>query len=155
ASVDDHGTVSRADDTISDDSLRGPSDGSIQKPDLAAPGVLVRAPQFDTTGGYVELSGTSVAAAHVAGCAAIVQNLQFWGQPNSIRWLLTENSEDRGPLGWDPAWGFGMLDCFQAVDTLNDSLQSDFRFDGACGGTGQPPCWEHPGLYAQNPRIVE
>ena len=54
---------------------RGPAFGLYLKPDLTAPGVAVVAAAHTANPsgtGYVALSGTSVAAAHVAGGAAIL-----------------------------------------------------------------------------------
>ena len=80
--VDDHNTASRADDTITTDLLIAPATGP-QKPDLVAPGVSIVSAQADTVNGYVSMSGTSAAAAHVAGCAALLLNIQNIDPPGA------------------------------------------------------------------------
>jgi len=153
---DDQSTVSRADDTLSPDSLRGPrlSDGDADandelKPDLVAPGVNIESAQFNTVSGYVNRSGTSMAAAHVAGCAALVLQLQN-KFPLEVKADLIGTVDPHGVAGWDAGWGHGILNCFQAVDHVNDGLCADLRFTPTCGPPPLPGCHYHPGLHAQD-----
>ena len=153
---DDGSTVSRVDDALSADSLRGPrlSDGDTdtrdeQKPDLVAPGVSIESAQFDTTGGYVSKSGTSMASAHVAGCAALTLQLQNMF-PLEVKEVLVKTVDPHGLAGWDPGWGHGILNCFQAVDHVNDGLCADLKFVPPCGPPPLKPCHYHPALRAQD-----
>ncbi|MFO0876873.1 MAG: S8 family serine peptidase, partial [Gemmataceae bacterium] len=76
-----------------------------QKPDLAAPdGVSVSfAP-----GGTTTFAGTSAAAAHVAGNAALLRQKAveegYWATVST----LIQKSQDLGPTGWDAETGFGL-----------------------------------------------
>ncbi len=162
ANANDNSTISRGNDTLSSDSLEGPRlsdlDGTSldeQKPDLASYGTGIVSAQADTSSSYVSKSGTSMSAPHIAGCAALLYELNPNIKPQSLKKLLLDTAEDRGPSGWDKDWGAGLADCFEAVDDLNTLLKTDLAYDGACGGSGQPPCWLNPALYPQNSSISE
>lgn len=104
-------------------------DGRI-KPDIAAPGVDVYGPGISTSGApapMVRMTGSSVAAAHVAGA---VSNLMSWGitqgnDPNinyrSIKSALIRGA-NRAPDNTYPnrAWGYGTLDLYQSFLTMRE-----------------------------------
>jgi subtilisin family serine protease len=74
-------------DDVSDFSSAGPAPYSLQfKPDVTAPGedVLSAAPG----GGYVENSGTSMAAPHVAGAAAVLRQRHPGWSPAQVKSAL-------------------------------------------------------------------
>ena len=74
-------------------------------PDLVAPGVSVLA--ADRFGGYQYLTGTSIAAPHVAGAAALLAR-RAPGLPSPPwRVALTSTAVDLGPAGPDDRYGHG------------------------------------------------
>jgi subtilisin family serine protease len=88
--------------------------------DLVAPGVGITSTLrtgttaygfFPTTG-----SGTSFAAPHVAGAAALVRALRPAWTPDEVRDLLRQTSRDIADAGFDPLTGWGRLDAGRATE---------------------------------------
>lgn len=60
-------------------------------------------------------SGTSMAAAHVSGVAALMKSIHpEWGH-EEIRNVLINTAMDLGKPGWDEEYGYGLVDAFSAV----------------------------------------
>ncbi len=139
-------------DSIWYTSSRGPVtyDGrTYRKPDLAAPGtgILSSLPG----GGYGSMTGTSMAAPHVAGAVALLLSAApaYRGQVEAIEQLLMRSAEPKtttqGCGGDGPTdvpnnvWGWGILDVQAAVQWAFTS--------GTCQGTvrsersGSPIAW--------------
>jgi subtilisin family serine protease len=108
----------------------GPAAGTVlAKPDLAAPGVGV----VSTVGsGYLAYSGTSMAAPHVAGIAALVRQANPALTPAQVADVLRAGAADVGPPGLDAASGAGRVDALRAVE-LAHGPAPDTRF------TATPP----------------
>lgn len=81
--------------------------------EISAPGVRVNSTW--PGGGYKEISGTSMAAPHVAGGAALLTELRPIWTPAQIRARLKATAADLGAPGNDPEYGAGLLDCHRAV----------------------------------------
>lgn len=102
-------------DNLASWSSRGP------EVDLAAPGVSIYSTYKGQT--YKTLSGTSMAAPHVAGVAALVLtqtakcDLDLSGScsPAEVQQRLESTAEDLGMVGWDPLYGAGLVDAEKAV----------------------------------------
>lgn len=102
---------------------RGPTLDNRIKPDLVAPGVNVYGPV--PGGGYTFRSGTSIAAAHVAGAAALIFSWKIRNvTPDSI---LTANAKTmlirgarRENIRSYPniEWGYGALDLYNSFELL-------------------------------------
>ncbi len=60
-------------------------------------------------GRYVFVSGTSFAAAHVSGAAALVLQLSSGLAPKAVRTALERTAQDLGPPGFDPEYGWGRI----------------------------------------------
>ena len=71
---------------------------------------------FNTTGwGIVERRGTSSAAPHVAGVAALVLSIDPNLAVDQLESILPSTAVDLGPGGWDPTYGAGRVDARAAV----------------------------------------
>lgn len=101
-------------------------DGNIV-PDIAAPGVNVFGPGLNGT--FTRRSGSSVAAAHVAGAAAILLN---WGVVNgydmnmastNVRaYMIRGATRTPGQIYPNPEWGYGMLNLYSVFETLRTTV---------------------------------
>ena len=81
--------------------------------DLAAPGVDI----FSTNhrNSYLIQSGTSMAAAHVSGAAALVWGLRPELRSDEVATILFETCEDVWSNGYDELTGWGRLDVYRAA----------------------------------------
>jgi subtilisin family serine protease len=84
--------------------------------DVAAPGVDILLPAPGRT--YQVTSGTSFAAAHVSGVAALILERQPKLRPDEVRKVLIASTKDLGPKGRDEQFGSGLTDAFAAVSSL-------------------------------------
>jgi len=97
-------------------SSRGPTGDGRLKPDLVAPGERIRAPLVGNTWG--DLDGTSMAAPHVSGAAAMLmaRYSELVGQPRRIKEILCGSATD---LGREKSFqGSGMLDVLRAFQSI-------------------------------------
>jgi subtilisin family serine protease len=94
-----------------------------QKPDIGAPGGLIRSTYPLESGGYATISGTSMASPHVAGAAALLMEAQPSLPAAAYRDVL-QNSADPAAWSGNPALGFrdfsfrqgaGMVDIDDAI----------------------------------------
>lgn len=97
-------------------SSRGPTGDGRLKPDLVAPGERIRAPLPGNVWG--DLDGTSMAAPHVSGAAAMLmaRYTELVGQPRRIKQILCRSATD---LGRERSFqGHGMLDVLRAFQSI-------------------------------------
>jgi subtilisin family serine protease len=102
-------------------SSRGPTGDGRIKPDLVAPGERIRGPlpgSYELGGEWGDLDGTSMAAPHVSGAAAMLmaRYSELVGQPRRIKRILCESATD---LGRERSFqGHGMLDVLRAFQSI-------------------------------------
>jgi hypothetical protein len=96
-------------------SSRGPTRDNRMKPDISAPGVKITAPRANSTNGYVEFSGTSMATPFVSGSAALMLDANPALTVDQVKQILRETAQDWGPPGQDVDYGWGRLDTWAAV----------------------------------------
>lgn len=108
-------------------------------------GAVVTISQFNNGHSYAPLSGTSMAAPHVSGAAALLFSnfipaapLPALG-PATVRWVLEDTAIEGGLPGFDDRYGWGIINVKGAADYLaarircpgdfnNDSFVDDFDF---------------------------
>ncbi|MCX8190273.1 MAG: S8 family peptidase [Candidatus Diapherotrites archaeon] len=139
SALDINKTADRADDVIAPWSSRGPAADGRKKPDLSAPGGHITN-QFGSdcsidrncligiisaipgdNNETIAASGTSMAAPHVTGAAALLIgkfNLN-WLQAKA---LLINSADDWGEPGWDINYGWGYLNLKKAYHQGNNTI---------------------------------
>jgi len=97
----------------------GGNTGVDQNDDTYADGVLQNT--FGSTlqdWSYYFFQGTSMAAPHVSGVAALLLALKPTLTPTEIRNALVSTAEDKGTAGWDSTYGWGIVDAEAALASI-------------------------------------
>jgi subtilisin family serine protease len=84
---------------------------------VAAPGVDIVEPA--PNGSYQVTTGTSVAAAHVSGVAALLIEHDPTIDEATVREILTSSAKDLGAHGRDDQFGWGLVDPYRALMALD------------------------------------
>ena len=140
-------TLDRSDDGVTGFSNEGPRDDDgdadhkdEMKPNVVAPGDgIISAdgdPRITDGNDYTQASGTSMAAPHTAGCAALLLQASPSLTPLEVRTILENTADhfvpsDKGPFrtyalstdpNYDPGCGLGSVDIYAAVkEALNST----------------------------------
>lgn len=107
-----------------DGNISGFSSGG-QKMDWAAPGERIVSTSNDGEG-FRQMSGTSMACPHAAGCALLFRQAQLQSGEavefgvDPLRDLIRETAEDAGPPGHDPQFGHGIVKADRMVELFID-----------------------------------
>ncbi len=121
------------DDEIAQFSSRGPSPWLDIKPEIVAPGVIVRSA---VPGGiYEEWNGTSMAAPHVAGVAALMRSVSPTIDVQRMVNIFTATAEPLAEVIPNNDCGWGLVDAFGALAQVVHPAQ----FVGTIRGLGGMP----------------
>ena len=105
-------------DTIATFSSRGPRGfDSWLKPEITAPGVGIFAADVGTGSGGVSMGGTSMAAPHVAGVAALMVQANPEWTPEEIKAAMMNTAATPVLGATIPRAGAGRIDAYRAVNT--------------------------------------
>jgi hypothetical protein len=170
--TNDKETVTRSDDDKWDKYLVGPRFDFVEsydifalKPDISAPAQMICSAEYNTEREYRNKSGTSMAAPHVSGAAAIILQANPEMNPGDVKDVLKRTADtsknDRevfetefagvdSDWNWDKAFGWGMLNVNAAIDLV---AGADVGFPtcsgppsnrgGPCALSGGLPSWNN------------
>ncbi len=74
-------------------------------------------------GRYLFVSGTSFAAAHVSGAAALLLELSSGLAPKAVRAALERTAHDLGPPGFDPEYGWGRISACRPLELVTGTVR--------------------------------
>ena len=100
----------------------------LRKPDVTAPGVDILSTVLG--GGYGPMDGTSMAAPHVAGLAALLLEKDPSLSPYDLKFIIEETSFPLSPKP-DNVFGWGRIDALEAIKYRISPLPYDLATDRA------------------------
>ena len=129
--------------------------------ELAAPGVDILSTVTDAHGTYDELNGTSQAAPHVAGTAALLfstnpQDVNGDGMINDeVREILQITAVDLGDQGRDSVYGFGLVNAAAVASFVSPPVRQEIGIqDGVFNNLVEADCrlcHDDPGVIGPTP----
>jgi len=103
---------------------------------VAAPGVDILEPAPNGT--YQVTTGTSVAAAHVSGIAALLLDHDPTLDAAAIRDILTTSAKHHTPKARDDQFGWGVVDPYAALTSLDTKVARDRSKQQTTDGAASP-----------------
>ena len=120
--------------------------------DVTAPGAVVWSASTASGGSTITgMSGTSMAAPHVAGLAALILSADPTLTPDEVRQIIRDGAIDMGPVDFDLGYGYGRIDVIASLSLISPCTEDTDCDDGLfCNGEetcssgdclpGQDPC---------------
>ena len=118
--------------------------------DLTAPGVDVQTTRY--LGDYGITSGTSAAAAHVTGAAAVLKGIAPDKSNEYIRQILEASAYKPGFDSWDERYGYGIVSAERAVQM---HLALEAGTDTASVLSGSVPTYDIDGDFSEENGFVK
>jgi serine protease AprX len=100
--------------------------------DAVAPGCVTASANYQEPGGAEYMCGTSMAAPHVTGVAALVLSRKPSLTPAQVRQALRDGAVDLGVPGPDGAYGYGMVDALGSLSVVACGSDLDCDDGDAC-----------------------
>ena len=98
--------------------------------DVTAPGCITFSADKDrSSGGIVGFCGTSMAAPHVAGLAALLLSADSTLTPAEVRQHIRAGAIDLGAAGFDTVYGHGRIDAINSLSLLGPGCTDDSDCD--------------------------
>jgi len=82
---------------------------------VAAPGVSIYSTYWNSGSTYAHMGGTSMAAPHMAGIAALLFAQDGTRTNATVRAIIEDSADDLGDAGWDQYYGHGRVNAYRAV----------------------------------------
>lgn len=113
-------------DSLAEFSSRGPRGyDSYLKPEISAPGVAIYAAAMGTGTEGVSFNGTSMAAPHVAGVAALIKEAHPNYTPEQVKAAMMNTAVDLVTGDVVPQQGAGRVDAYAAISTTSVIVGDD------------------------------
>ena len=96
---------------------------------------------------YIFMEGTSMAAAHASGVAALLIANGNATSPDEVRQALESTAKDKDTAGWDIRYGWGIVDAYAALQWAGTQ-----PWPGPAPGPGPVP---EPGPKPPGPQILK
>ncbi len=98
-------------------------------------------------GAYLQIAGTSQAAPHVAGLAALIWSVSPSLSNDQVEQIIEETAVDLGVPGRDDVFGYGRIDAYRAL------ARASYGASAAEPGMAAPPLQSADALVSPAPRV--